>query len=121
MSDPATELKARLLLEELNRRNRWFKALHGNRNSRPGGRAVAVVITLFALALSWQFFNAAQAAAILMLMVALWAFMGVEAEGVHRRVDALVELLQQEGMLQSALPPSRETGREDTPDEGRMG
>lgn len=45
--------------------------------------------------------------------------MGLHAQGVHRRVDALVELLRQEGMLDSRLPLSRGAeGKSNVPEAG---
>lgn len=108
MSEPVNETKARLLLEELNRRNRWFSILRGNRGSSPWAALVPGFCGLFAAVSIWWFFDSGQVTAILMLVMALSGFMGIYADGVHRRVDALIQLLQQEGMLQSTLPASRE-------------
>lgn len=38
-------------------------------------------------------------------IIALWSLMEVYNAGLNRRIDALVELLQQEGMLHAELPP----------------
>lgn len=108
MSDPMSEIKAKLLLEELNRRTRWFAILRANRSSAPWGRFIPVLFLLFAMALVWKSFDSGQAGAIFMLTTALCFTMGAYAEDVHRRLDALVELLRQEGMLESTLPASRQ-------------
>lgn len=117
MSVPVNEIKARLLLEELNRRNKWFAILRENRGSSPWAALVPGFCGLFAAVLVWWFFDSGQVTAILLLVIALSGFMGVHVDSVHRRVDALIQLLQQEGMLQSAWPASRE----DPPAEGGPG
>ena len=42
---------------------------------------------------------------LLITVCALWGLMEVYNTGLNKRIDALVELLQQEGMLHTELPP----------------
>lgn len=108
MSDPMNELRAKVLLEQLNRRSQWFAVLRGNRGPSFGGAFIPGPMALVAAVLVYQSFDSSQAVAILVLVVALCGIMDIYSQNVHRRVDALVALLRQDGMLDSGLSVSRQ-------------
>lgn len=72
-------------------------------------------MTLLAAVLIYGSFDLGQVTAIFVLTIALCGIMDILTQGVHRRVDALIEQLRQEGMLESGLPNSgREYGPKKT-------
>jgi hypothetical protein len=117
MSDPSTQIKAKLLLEELNRRNRWFVILRSHRGN-PWGTFAPWFVTVSAGILTWGSFGLEQTVVLFVLISALSWLARSDVEGIHRRVDALVELLQQEGMFQSPLPVSPQKPQGQSPADG---
>jgi len=103
-----SELKAKVLLGELNRRSKLLAVLRGNHDPWFAGAFITGLMTLLAAILVYQSFDSAQAIAILVLVVALCGIMDIHTQSVHKRVDALVALLRQDGMLGNGLSASRQ-------------
>jgi len=123
MSYSAERLKAQLLLNELNRRTRLFGILRGRSDSSWWERLVSVLLCLFAAWLIWGAFEKEQVFALLVLVMVVG--MEIGALGAHRKIDALVSLLQQEGLLESMLPAAKRDEPKNEPSGGegknRMG
>jgi hypothetical protein len=121
MSDSAERLKAQILLDELNRRTRLFGILRRDRTSPWWAGLTSDLLLLVAAYLVLESFTSDQVFAIFALTVALWMGIGNQAEGVHKRIDVLIELLQQEGSLQSTVARPRENRPPEGEEKSRKG
>jgi hypothetical protein len=115
MSDKLSSVKAELLLDQLNRRSRLLGIIQNTTSPRwwfwslPG---VLLVVLLFGT-LEWllareETFSSA------ILPLAVCSLVGI-VDGIvtlHKRVDALVELLREEGILRDTPPVARLLGKQ---------
>jgi hypothetical protein len=108
MSDSADELKAKILLDESNRRSRLLSILRRDRASPWWAGLASDLLLLIGAYLALVSFTLNQVFAIFVLAVALRKIIGNESESIHKRIDVLIELLQQEGSLRSNLARPRE-------------
>lgn len=108
MSRPLTDLETRLLLHDLSRRTDLLALLRRSPHSFSWhGTAIGVVI-FFAMVALLNLFSLGQAVVLIVLIFAFGGLVEIHTQTVHRRVDALIKLLRQEGLLDSTLPASAE-------------
>jgi len=121
MSDSTDELKARILLDDLNRRTRLLSILRRDRTSPWWAGLTCDLFLLVAAYLVLVSFTLNQVFAIFVLAAALRKIIGNEAESIHKRIDVLIELLLQEGSLRSDLARPRENQPPEGEEKSRMG
>ncbi|MEN6337474.1 MAG: hypothetical protein ABFE01_24740 [Phycisphaerales bacterium] len=115
MSDLTDRLKAKIVLEDLSRRTRLLGVLRRDRGSPWWVGIIPDALLAFGVLLVLRSLPSDQAVAILLLGAALWRLMSNYTEGVHKRIDALIELLRQEGSLKREIAPPREEEPKDRP------
>ncbi|MEN6336436.1 MAG: hypothetical protein ABFE01_19450 [Phycisphaerales bacterium] len=95
---------AKHLITKLNRRMGAIAFLTGGHLSWQG---VIAQVAVFALWAVWLYFSARREDWLLSMVVwALWGLIETYNAGMNRRIEALAELLRQNGMLRTELPPS---------------
>lgn len=112
MSSELSDTEARLLLEKLNQRTRALAVLRGRlcRFSWPMlflQMVLAGAMTGLVGLHDGGRGDLLSSIAVVVAILALLGIMDTLAARLERRIDALVELLQQEGMLRPGLPPER--------------
>ncbi len=116
MSDELREAEARLLMQRLDHRTRLLAIVTGKREHRTWLRT-CLEITVGAAAVSFCclfiIFTAERSNPVgsLIMLSLFLCLMTLQTEHVNKRMAALIELLQQDGVLQSTLPPSVTSSR----------
>jgi len=112
MANELSEIEARLLLEKLDRRTRAIVVLRGKLRRFSWPMFLLEILFAGTLIGLMEVCDGGQGYLLpwVLVGVAILALLGIMETFVarlDRRIDALVELLQQEGMLRPELPPER--------------
>ncbi|MEN6337473.1 MAG: hypothetical protein ABFE01_24735 [Phycisphaerales bacterium] len=117
MSYSADKLRTQHLLNQLNERTRLFGALRGGGRWSWWNVITIGFIPVYAGYLIWESFDRNQAGAIFAGLTAVLILANAVAANVHQRVNALIEILQQEGLLDSTRPIPQDKERQENPPE----
>jgi len=106
VSKELQELEARLLCDKLNRRAKLLATVQrGNLRSEWYGLIFLLLPCIYALVR--QAFDNDEALALLMIVVMMTAIIPIYLATANTRLDALVKILQEDGMLQGAPPVAK--------------
>lgn len=102
MSEVPSDAEAKALLRRLSQRTRLLALARGRtRPSFPWCVIAVVVVTLALMACPWEI---SDRTADLLFLVALVFVLAADSTNLNKRLDALAQLLDQEGLLQDELP-----------------
>ncbi len=108
MSMELQDLEAKLLIDKLNRRAKLLATIQrGNRRSEWGSLIFLLPLGFFVYTLIGQAFDNDEALALWMIIVMMTAIIPTCAASVDARMNALIEFLREDGMLEGTPPAAK--------------
>lgn len=105
---PISDAEAKRLVNKLNRRVGAISLLTSGHFSWRPWLVVGVEIAITPVMVVWLYFSERREDWLLFIVVlALLTLMELYNVALNRRIDAIVELLQQGGLLESKIPPGK--------------